>query len=129
MTASSHGRLSIVNFSGRACSLLSFSLQKSSSNPLACNSCGQRWFALGRKDLIQQKAVNDLLLAMNDGAKEGARMAEEAKTFLNGLEDSINDAWQCWVRNGYFPNTSDVGYLKGLPCCNAVHLFYSDRML
>lgn len=44
-----------------------------------------------RTDLIQQKAVNDLLLAMNDGAKEGARMAEEAKTFLNGLEDSINE--------------------------------------
>lgn len=70
-----------------------FSLPKRSFNPPACNSCGQSWFAVRHKDLIQQKAVNDLLLAMNDGAKEGARMAEEAKTFLNGLEDSINDAW------------------------------------
>ncbi|CAK8995270.1 Hypothetical protein SCF082_LOCUS4279 [Durusdinium trenchii] len=45
-----------------------------------------------RTAFITHKANNDLLLAMNEGAKEGTRLVEEAKTFLDGLNTSITEA-------------------------------------
>ena len=45
------------------------------------------------EEFVRSKAVNDLLLAISEGVKEGTKMMEEAKTFLDGLEDSVNDPW------------------------------------
>lgn len=42
-------------------------------------------------ELIQSKAVNDLLLAISEGVKEGTRLVEEAIAFLDGLNTSINE--------------------------------------
>lgn len=42
-------------------------------------------------EFIQSKSVNDLLLAISEGVKEGTRLVEEAKAFLDGLNTSINE--------------------------------------
>lgn len=51
------------------------------------------------QEFIQSKSVNDLLLAISEGVKEGTRLVEEAKAFLDGLNTSINDAWQSTALN------------------------------
>eukprot|EP00439_Symbiodinium_sp_Y106_P040285 s29_g4.t3 len=43
-----------------------------------------------RSDLIRARAQNDMLLAVGEGQAQGKRMAAEAQTFLDGLEDSVN---------------------------------------
>lgn len=43
-----------------------------------------------RSDLIRARAQNDMLLAVGEGLAQGKRMAAEAQTFLDGLEDSVN---------------------------------------
>ncbi|CAJ1391874.1 unnamed protein product [Effrenium voratum] len=41
-------------------------------------------------DLIKHRATNNLLLAVSEGVTEGTRLVEEARTFLDGLGDSVN---------------------------------------
>lgn len=53
------------------------------------------------QEFIQSKSVNDLLLAISEGVKEGTRLMEEAKAFLDGLNTSINDAWQSTTLNSW----------------------------